>query len=61
MNLKVVYDGGLNVDLDKALEDCLIKFGLKRWASGMELDTQKRDLAFDDERRSECQQNIQRN
>ncbi len=48
MNIKVIYDGGLNVDLDNALEDCLLKFGLRRWASGMDLITKERDLAFDD-------------
>ena len=51
MNVKVIYDGGLNVGLDKALEDCLSKFGFFRWASGMNLQTMERDLAFDDKER----------
>ena len=49
MNLKVVYDSeGINTELDKALEAALLPFGLKRWASGTDLTTGERDLAFDD-------------
>ena len=51
MNVRVFYDGGLNKDLDKAIEDCLSKFGFFRWASGMDLQTMERDLAFDDKER----------
>ena len=32
---------------DEAIEKCLAKFGLKRWASGYDLVRQERDLAFD--------------
>lgn len=51
MDLKIVYTGGLNVELDKAIEKCLEKFNLKRWASGMDLVTGERDMAFDDKKR----------
>jgi len=46
--LKVIYDGRkINRELDEAIEKCLAKFGLKRWASGYDLVRQERDLAFD--------------
>ena len=45
--VKVFYSGGLNAELDKAIADCLKEFGYKRWASGMEIGSQVRDLAFD--------------
>lgn len=44
--LKVHYSGGLNQELDKAIETCLKEFGYQRWASGMDLHG-IRDLAFD--------------
>ena len=47
MDVRIFYSGGLNVELDKALEDLLRQFNLKRWASGMDLETGERDLAFD--------------
>jgi len=50
MKVKVIYDGGLNVELDNAIADCLLKFGLKRWASGIVVDTGERDLAFETEK-----------
>uniref|UniRef100_A0A6H2A0Z4 Uncharacterized protein n=1 Tax=viral metagenome TaxID=1070528 RepID=A0A6H2A0Z4_9ZZZZ len=45
--MKVFYSGGLNEELDKAIVDCLKEFGYKRWASGMEIESQVRDLVFD--------------
>jgi len=47
--LKVFYAGGLNKELDTALEQCLAKFGYKIRASGQELGINVRDLAFDKE------------
>ena len=44
--LKIFYQGDLNVELDKALESVLKKFGYERWASGMSMNW-VRDLAFD--------------
>lgn len=49
MELKVIYDGPeVNMELDDALSDALLPFGLKRWASGYDLLKDERDLAFDD-------------
>jgi len=47
--LKVLYRyaQGIDMKLDKALKDCLKEFGYKCWASGMEIESQVRDLAFD--------------
>lgn len=36
----------INLELDKAIEKCLLKFGYLRWASGYDLKTNVRDLAF---------------
>ena len=48
--VKVYYNGdNIILELDKALEECLAKFGFKRWASGYDLVDNKRDLAFDKE------------
>ena len=44
--LKVFYTGGLNEDMDAELERVLGVFGYERWASGMEIGTEIRDLAF---------------
>jgi hypothetical protein len=44
--LKIFYSGGLNQDLDNAIEKLLGAFGYERWASGMDKDD-VRDLAFD--------------
>jgi len=45
--LKIFYAGGLNENLDKKLTNLLKEFGYKRWASGMNLKTLIRDLAYD--------------
>lgn len=52
--VKVYYNGGeIRQELDDAIEECLAKFGFKRWASGCDLIGPKidrmRDLAFDKE------------
>jgi len=48
--VKVYYNGReIRSELDKALEDCLAKFGFKRWASSFDLTNNMRDLAFDKE------------
>jgi len=46
MEVKIYYDGGLNVELDRIFEDALKPLGLHRWASGMNMETKERDLAF---------------
>lgn len=48
--LRIYYrteTGDIDPDLDKALEDTLKKFGFRRWASGFEIATDIRDLAFE--------------
>jgi len=48
--IKVHYNGDeIRPKLDEALEECLAKFGFKRWASGYDLIDKIRDLAFDKE------------
>lgn len=48
--VKVYYNGReIRQALDDALEECLAKFGFKRWASGMDLTNGQRDIAFDKE------------
>ena len=48
MEVKIYYDGGLNTELDSLFEKTLKPLGLRRWASGMNMVTQERDLAFTD-------------
>ena len=51
--LKIEYDIPKQADtntffeVDEALEKALKPFGYKRWASGFNLNTRIRDLAFD--------------
>ena len=45
--LKIFYAGGLNEDLDNELERVLGAFGYERWASGLEIESGVRDIAFD--------------
>ena len=47
--LKIYYTGGLDEDLDNKLRKFLKTLGYKSWASGMDLTTGTRDLAFDKE------------
>ena len=51
MELKVSYKkkDKIDVRLDQKIEMALKPFGFKRWASGYDLTTGERDLAFDDE------------
>ena len=52
-NLKVFYDegvticGSINEELDKAIEKALKPFGYTRWASGTDMVSGVRDLAFE--------------
>lgn len=45
--LKVFYAGGINSELDNAIEKAVKKFGYKLWAGGQETKSGIRDLAFD--------------
>lgn len=47
--LNVYYDGPLDDEIDKALEDALKRLGFIRWASGYEFIAEKRDIAFERE------------
>ena len=50
-DLRIVYDGEeINTKLDNALRQCLKEFGLFVWASGYNLETNKRDIAFENKR-----------
>ena len=51
MELKVIYTKRDRIDeqLDQKIETALSPLGFKRWASGCDLTTGGRDLAFDDE------------
>lgn len=40
-------DVGIDVGLDSAIEIAIKPFGYRRWASGYEMETGIRDLAFD--------------
>ena len=46
MEIKIYYDGGLDVKFDRLFEETLAPLGFRRWASGMNMDTKERDLAF---------------
>ena len=46
--LKVYYHSStINTELDEAIVKCLEKFKYKRWASGMDVYDQIRDIAFE--------------
>lgn len=45
--LRVVYDGPPDEELEKVLEQALSRLGFQRWASGYDLVDHERDLAFD--------------
>lgn len=45
-HLKIFYEGDVNPNLEAELEKVLGTFGYKWWGSGMEIDSQVRDLAF---------------
>lgn len=44
--LKIVYGGNLDVKLDKALQNLLIKFDWDLIGSGFDIRTNERDLGF---------------
>ncbi len=49
-DLKITYNGGrVNIELDLAIGSLLEKYGLRRWASSFDFETQIRELAFDGE------------
>jgi len=45
--LTVIYDGTVDVKVDKVIEKALKPLGFQRWASGFNLGSKKRDLAFE--------------
>ena len=45
--LRIYYNGKLDPELDDALRKTLSQFGYKGWASGYDLVSHVRDLAFD--------------
>jgi len=48
--MKITYDGGEQItELDEAIREAMKQLGYKNWASGMDLTTGVRDLAFDKE------------
>lgn len=47
------YTGDHNLELDEAVEKVLLKFGLKRYASGYDFKKGERDIAFDRDKRGE--------
>lgn len=47
--LTVIYDGTVDRKVDRAIEKALKPLGFRRWASGFNLLTKKRDLAFEEE------------
>jgi hypothetical protein len=54
MTVKIYYldkDRKINQELDNDLEKILLKHGLKRWASGIDMTTGERDLAFEEIRK----------
>lgn len=49
-SLKVEYhceDGGTNLLFEECLKDLMDRWNLKRWASGMEMGTHIRDIAYE--------------
>jgi len=53
--LKIFYNvpDGINSELDTAIEELFSKFGYERWASGIALDSNVRDIAFTKEPKQE--------
>ncbi len=46
--LRVYYGSDdINTEMDRAIEKAIEPFGYQQWASGYELGTATRDLAFD--------------
>lgn len=45
--LRVKYDGPIDPMIDHAIEEAIAPFGFRRWASGVNMEDGKRDLAFD--------------
>ena len=47
--LKIVYDGPLDEEIDKVLEEAALQLGFVRWASGYCFPSKERDIAFERE------------
>jgi len=48
MNIKVTYTipEGIDIELDKKIEEAFARIGFDRWASGTNIETRERDIAF---------------
>ena len=46
-SLRIIYDGPPDLKKDEDIEEAMKSHGWKRWASGMNIITNERDLAFD--------------
>lgn len=51
MDIKVIYTipKGIDIKFDKKLEEALAKIGFHWWASGFNMETRERDIAFSNE------------
>ena len=47
--LNIVYDGPLDEEIDKVLEEAALQLGFVRWASGYCFPSKERDIAFERE------------
>lgn len=47
MQVKVVYTGGLNTELDDTIIRALTEAGLEWYAQGQNIETRERDICFD--------------
>ena len=47
--LNIVYDGPLDEEIDKVLEEAALHLGFVRWASGYCFPSKERDIAFERE------------
>lgn len=48
-HVEIIYSGenGIDIDFDNFIEQILKGLGYECWASGFDLETEKRDIAFD--------------
>ena len=46
-NLKVVYDGPPDFEMDEKIEEAVKPYGWRMWARGTDLIDNVRDLSFD--------------
>ena len=47
--LKVIYTGERDFELDKTIEQFATSIGFKEWARGYSFNSHERDFAFDEE------------